>query len=183
MNNRLLACFALGLASVASASAALDVAISAEIRLGKALPPPPPEVEIVEAAGPVGPPPWAPAHGFRRNYDYYYYPGTDVYFRPADRMWVYLDGRNWQVGLSLPSSIRVDFDRSVSLTMETDRPYEFHDKVKGTYPADYFVTKVRVKEKGKGPEKIKYKDSGPGDSLDQEHGKGKDKGKGKGKNK
>lgn len=181
MNNRFLACFALSLASVAPVTASLDVAISAEIRLGKALPPPPPEVEIVAVSGPVGPPPWAPAPDVRRNYEYYYYPGADVYFRPADRMWVYLDGRNWQVGLSLPSSIRVDFDRSVSLTMATDRPYEFHDKVKLTYPADYFVTKVRVKEKGKGPEKTKYKDSGPDDSRDQEHGKGKGKGKEKNK--
>jgi len=181
MNNRFLVCFALGCGLVAPLTAGLDVAISAEIRLGKALPPPPPEVEIVEVSGPAGPPPWAPAHGFRRNHSYYYYPGTNVYYRSDDRMWVYLDGSNWQVGVSLPSSIRVDFDRGVSLTMGTDRPYEFHDKVKLSYPADYFVTKVRVKEKGKVQEKAKHKDDWPDDSRDQ--GPGKGKGKGKDKNK
>lgn len=177
MNTRLLLLVGLGAALLAPAHAGLDVTLSAEIRLGRALPPPPPEVIIVEEAGPPGPPPWAPARGFRRNRDYYYYPGADVYFRPADRTWFYLDGGNWSFGVSLPASIRVDFDRSVPLTMESDRPYEFHDKVRNYYPPDYFVRKVRVKEKADKPEKAAKPERG----KDGERGKDKEKGKGKNK--
>ena len=76
-----------------------------------------------------------------------------------------------RTGVSLPTSIRVDFDRSVTLTLATDKPYEFHDKVQAYYPSDYFVRKVRVKERGKS-EQAKS-------NRDDEHGKGKGKGKDK----
>lgn len=179
MKAKLLVLLPLALALLTPARAQLDVTLSAEIRLGKALPPPPPEVVVVVESGPKGPPPWAPAHGFRRNRDYYYYPGADVYFRPADRAWFYLDGGNWRVGVNLPTSIRVDFDRSVSLTMETEQPHLFHDKVRTYYPGDYFVKKVRVKEKGGKPDHAGKPDRGNDDSP----GKAKGKGKGKGKDK
>lgn len=177
MNTKLFLLLGLGTVLSIPARAGLDVSVSAEIRLGRALPPPPPAVIIIEEAGPPGPPPWAPAHGFRSNRGYYYYPGADVYYRPADRTWFYLDGGNWSFGASLPANIRVDFDRSVSLTMESDRPYEFHAKVRHYYPPDYFVKKVRVKEKGDKPGKAAKPEREDNDS------RGKDKGKGKGKNK
>lgn len=181
MKSKLLLLLGLGAALLVPARAQIDVSLSAEIRLGRALPPPPPEVVIIEESAPAGPPPWAPAHGFRRNRDYYYYPGADVYYRPADRTWFYLDGSNWRFGVSLPATIRVDFDRSVSLTMESDRPYEFHQKVRTYYPGDYFVKKVRVKGKGEKHEKAdkpaKADKHNDGDSRD--NGKGKGKGKDK----
>lgn len=186
MKTRACLLFLLGLSAlVPAARAGLDLSVVAEIRLGKALPPPPPEVEIIEAPVQKGPPPWAPAHGFRRNREYYFYPGANVYFRPADRTWFYLDGREWRVGVSLPTSIRVDFGRSVSLEMESDRPFEFHQSVAQYYPSDYFTKKVKIKgasgknqvkiQQGK-PAKEKNVDAGSGS------GKGKDRGgKGKGK--
>jgi len=175
MKSTLLFLLCPSLALLAPAQAQIDVTLSAEIRLGRALPPPPPEVVIIEESGPSGPPPWAPAHGIRRNRGYYYYPGADVYFRPEDRMWFYLDGSNWRFGVSLPTSIRVDFDRSVSLTMDTEQPYQFHEKVRTYYPGDYFVKRVRVKEKNGKPEKAEKHDAG--DSRGKGKGKGKDKDK------
>jgi hypothetical protein len=124
-----------------------EVSLSVDIHFGRVPPPPPPEIIVLEPAGPPGPPPWAPASGLRRNRVYYYYPGTDVYFRPADRMWFYLEGSSWSVGASLPDKIRVDFTHSVSLTMETDRPYLYHTQVRTYYPADYFVAKVKLKDR------------------------------------
>lgn len=185
MKTKLCLLLPLGLALLTPVQAQLDVSLSAEIRLGKALPPSPPEVVIVDDSGPKGPPPWAPAHGFRRNRDYYYYPGANVYYRPTDRTWFYLDGGKWSVGVNLPTSIRVDFGRSVSLTMETDTPYEFHEKVQAYYPGDYFTKKVRVKEKGGKPDKAVTPDKGskPGKSAkpdrDDESSRGKGKGKGR----
>jgi hypothetical protein len=155
----------LGLIGLMPASAA-EISIGLDIRLGKVPPPPPPEVIVVEEKAPPGPPPWAPAKGFRRNHGYYYYPGADVYYRPEDRMWFFLEGSNWRVGATLPASIRVDFDHSVPLTMETDQPFRFHDDVKRIYPANYFVTKVKIK----GP---------PVAVVDDAPGRGKGKGKGK----
>lgn len=159
---------------------AFDVALSAEIRLGRVMPPPPPEVIVVEPVGPGGPPPWAPAHGFRRNRDYYYYPEAAVYFRPSDRVWFFLDGGNWRVGAELPSAIRVDFERSVALTMESDKPFEFHRHVTTYYPASYF-TKVKIKprgakaETGKEPKEHRGHSESRGNSGDKP-GKGKGKG-------
>ena len=167
MNPKLFLVPVLGSMLAASGLAALDVSLSAEIRLGKAVAPPPPEVVVIQDAGPKGPPPWAPAHGFRRNRQYYYYPEAHVYYRPADRMWFYLDGRDWRFGVSLPAFVRVDFDHSVALTMETDQPYAFHEHVRTYYPADYFVTRVRVKEKGDRP--------GHDDSPGKAKGKGRKK--------
>ncbi len=152
----------------------VDVSLSAEIRLGRAAPPPPPEVVVVEEGGPAGPPPWAPAHGFRRNRHYYYYPGADVYYRPADHTWFYLDGGAWRVSVQLPASVRLDFDRSVALTMETDRPYEYHTHVRSYYPPDYFSRRVRLKELGRGPERSNH-DSPRDNHDDHGRGKGKDK--------
>jgi hypothetical protein len=177
-----------GVTLLSSAQAQIDVGLSAEIRIGRAQPPPPPEVVIVEDTRPPGPPPWAPAHGFRKNREYYYYPGTDVYYRPADRTWFYLDGGNWRVGTNLPSSVHVDFGRSVSLSMESERPYEFHEKVRSYYPRDYFVSKVRMKEKGGKAIKAEKADSSPRDrdrdgarGSDKDNGPGKGKGRGKDK--
>ncbi len=168
----------LSLATAPFASAAVDIGLSAEIRLGKLLPPPPPEVIVIKESHPKGPPPWAPAHGARRHHSYYYYPGAHVYFRPDDRMWFYLDGREWRSGVSLPANVRVDFDRSVSLSMESDRPHQFHDKVQTYYPADYFVSSVRVKDKDGKPGNDKF-DHADGPSPGNSGGKGKGKGKGK----
>jgi hypothetical protein len=145
-----------------------EISAHIDIHLGKALPPPPPEVIVIEQAPQPGPPPWAPAHGARRKHSYYYYPGADVYFRPADRVWFYLDGREWRFGVSLPTNLRVDFARAVSVEMETDRPYQFHNEIRGHFPANYFGTKVQVKEKSGKPENRE------GDAP----GKGKGRGRG-----
>jgi hypothetical protein len=166
--------FFISLVLACSAHGAVDVSV--DIHLGKVLPPPPPEVIVIEQGPAHGPPPWAPAHGFRRKHEYYYYPGADVYFRPADRVWFYLEGRDWRFGASLPTSIRVDFAHSVPLAMDSDQPFKFHQDVRSHYPADYFVTKVKVKGKSDHAEKGK-----PGKADDDSPGKGKGKGKGKDK--
>lgn len=175
MNTPALASVLFAVSLLPAAGLALDVSIAAEIRLGRMAPPPPPEVVVVEEPVEKGPPPWAPAHGLRRNRSYYYYPGANVYYRPDERAWIYLEGRDWRVGASLPSGIRVDFDRSVSLTMETDRPYEFHDQVRTRYPSDYFTKKVRVKEKPGKPAKVKAAPA----RADAEHARPDDRGGGK----
>jgi hypothetical protein len=173
--------FSFALVLLPLARAEVDLSISAEIRLGKIIAPPPPEVIVVDDSGPKAPPPWAPAHGFRRNRDYYFYPGTNVYYRPDNRTWIYLEGREWRVGATLPTAISVDFDRCVSLTMETDKPYEFHEKVVAYYPANYFTKKVKLKSEHALGKPDKAGKAQPGRASEDDRGKGKGKGKGKNK--
>lgn len=150
MNSKSFVLLALGstlLGLVAPLASAADVNIYADIRLGRAAPPPPPEVVVIQDSRPPGPPPWARSRMFRRSREYYYYPAADVYYRPTDRTWFYLDGGAWRIGHNLPPSVHVDFGRSVLVTMASDRPYEYAEKVRAYYPRDYFVSRVRIKER------------------------------------
>jgi hypothetical protein len=121
--------------------------IDVNIRLGHAAPPPPPDVVVIQPAGPAGPPPWSHGHWFHRSRAYYYYPESDVYYRPADHMWFYEDGNVWRTSPVLPARVRIDFGRCVTLHMETDRPYRYHRQVVTYYPPRYFYTRVRIKER------------------------------------
>ncbi len=145
MNSKIILLLTLAAASLAPAARAqVDVGIGVDIRLGRAAPPPPPEVVVIDEVGPSAPPPWTRSHWYHRSYGYYYYPGCDVYYRPSDHMWFYLDGGAWRFGARLPDHIRVDFGRAVSLSLETDRPYMYHERVVAYYPANYFA-KVKFK--------------------------------------
>ena len=133
--------FLLALTAAASTAwaAGLDITLSGDIRLGRRLPPPPPQVVVVAGdTGPAGPAPWEQRRWYQHSQAYYYYPGGDVYFRPADRVWFYLEGGQWRSSRNLPEFVNVDFNRSVSLTMATDRPYSFHQQIVARYPANYF---------------------------------------------
>jgi hypothetical protein len=78
-----------------------------------------------------GPPPHAPAHGYRAKHQYRYYPSNSVYYDTGRGLYFYLKGDNWEVGASLPSSLRVDLGDSVSIELDTDKPYLQHaDHVK-----------------------------------------------------
>ncbi len=180
----LLICLAGAAAGLPAALAQVDVTVSAEIRLGRVLPPPPPEVVVVDEVGPPGPPPWAETHWYRRSHAYYYYPGCDVYYRPDDKVWFYLEGGTWRVAAQLPTNIRIDFGRSVSLTLETDRPYVYHEKVVRYYPANYFA-KVRFKNAhdNRAVDRKEHPDRKPDkrdDDDDQDRGKSHGKGHGRG---
>ena len=150
--------------------------LSVDIRIGKVLPPPPPEVVIVDAPAPPGPPPWAGHHWFTRERAYYYYPDAEVYYRPADHMWFYLDGGAWQAGASLPARIDFDLSHCVSLTLATSRPYLYHRQVVTFYARDYFHH-VRIKgDHDDAREHGNHDDDrrgGPGPGPDENHGKGK----------
>jgi len=103
--------------------------------------------------GKGGPPPWAPAHGYRAKHQYHYYPSAQVYFDTGRGLYFYYQSGRWQVSAQLPSSVRLHLGHSVTLDMDTDRPYRYHSDVITHYP--------------------------PGHSDDKGKGKGKDKGKGK----
>ena len=86
-----------------------------------------------------GPPPHAPAHGYRKKFAYQYYPTANVYYDQSRRVYFYLSGSEWEMAVSLPSSLRIDVREAVSLELETDRPYMENDK---------HIKQVKYKEKG-----------------------------------
>jgi len=81
-----------------------------------------------------GPPPWAPAHGHRAKYRYYYYPESHVYFDLGRSLYFYYYGGGWRASVSLPSEIRINIGDHVPLEMDDDRPYRHHSDVQRHYP-------------------------------------------------
>jgi hypothetical protein len=74
-----------------------------------------------------------------------YYPSRSVYYDTGRGLYFYLKGDNWEVGASLPGSLRVGLGDSVSIELDTAKPYIHHaDHVK-KYPSKQF----KKKKKGK----------------------------------
>ncbi len=81
-----------------------------------------------------GPPPWAPAHGYRAKHQYRYYPSSYVYFDVGRRLYFYYEGGHWRVSASLPGGIQIEVSDYVTLEMDTDKPYEYNTEVVKRYP-------------------------------------------------
>lgn len=122
--------------------------IIVDIRLGRRQPPPPPAVVVVVPdQDRHGPDRWEQrSRWYQRNQGYYYYPGADVYYRQTDHVWFYQARGQWRSGRNLPEGIRIDFNRSVTLNMYTDRPYTYHQQIVTRYPSNYFGARVRLRD-------------------------------------
>ena len=93
-----------------------------------------------------GPPPWAPAHGYRAKHHYRYYPGACVYYDVGRKIYFYPQEGEWRVAASLPAGIRLDVRSYTALDMDADKPYVYHDEVTKRYPPG----QLKNAEKGKG---------------------------------
>ena len=82
-----------------------------------------------------GPPSHAQAHGYRAKYSYRYYPTAGAYYDVQRKVYFYLEGSNWQMSVSLPSALKVQLGDSVSIEMDSDKPYTQFEQHKRTYPA------------------------------------------------
>ena len=83
---------------------------------------------------PGGPPPHAPAHGYRAKHRYHYYPDAHVYFDISRRLYFYLAGDDWRVAASLPADVRVQLGDYVTIELDSDEPYRDFEYHKGKYP-------------------------------------------------
>jgi len=94
-----------------------------------------------------GPPPHAPAHGYRAKHKYRYYPNCSVYYDYGRKIYFYIKGDHWEVGVSLPNHLRVGLGDFVNFEMDTDKPYIHHaDHVK-KYPPGQLKNKNKKKHK------------------------------------
>lgn len=90
--------------------------------------------EIPEPPDKGGPPPWAPAHGYRAKYKYRYYPSSSVYYDSVRNAYFFQDKGSWRASTDLPNWVKIDKGDYIMLEMNTDRPYEFHTEVQEKYP-------------------------------------------------
>ena len=81
-----------------------------------------------------GPPAHAKAHGYRAKHKYRYYPDCSVYHDTERGLYFYIKGGNWEVGASLPNNLQMKLGESVSLELDTDRPYTLHADHLKAYP-------------------------------------------------
>jgi len=81
-----------------------------------------------------GPPPHAPAHGYRAKYHYRYYPDCSVYYDSGREIYFYIKGDHWEVGASLPRHLQIGLGDSVSIELDTDKPYIHHAEHVKKYP-------------------------------------------------
>jgi len=85
-----------------------------------------------------GPPPHAPAHGYRRHQQYRYYPAAQVYFSPQRNAYFYLDGSNWRMSVTLPRHLELQLGVPVVIEMDSDEPYRDFDKHRSKYPPNRY---------------------------------------------
>ena len=106
----------------------------------------------VEEQHKSGPPPHAPAHGYRAKHSYYYYPASYVYFDVGRKVYFYMEGSEWKTTVSLPDSIRVKLGDHVTIDMDDDQPYRQFESHKKEYPPGQ---EKKMKKMEKGEKKVK----------------------------
>jgi hypothetical protein len=76
-----------------------------------------------------GPPPWAPAHGYRAKTRYVFFPDHNVYYDLTARNYIVLRGSRWEVRATLPklfANINLRRSSQVEIDFVGDRPQRYH---------------------------------------------------------
>jgi hypothetical protein len=82
-----------------------------------------------------GPPPHAPAHGYRRKYySYIFYPSCSIYLDIERKLYFFLDAGAWKTAAILPPHIHLAMEGSVNIEMDTQTPYIKIDEHRKQYP-------------------------------------------------
>jgi len=108
--------------------------------------PPPREVEVRKG----GPPPHAPAHGYRAKYTYRYYPDAYAYFDVERNAYFYLAGDRWRMSVALPVELRVRLGEYITVEVDSDKPYTQFAEHKRKYPPGQMKKKEKWAKKNKG---------------------------------
>lgn len=127
-----------------------------------------------------GPPPWAPAKGYRAKTRHIYFPQHNFYYDIQTRHYFYLNNGNWSISVSIPApfiSINLGGATQIQLDYYGAYPYYFN--------RDHCVKYKVVKAKKHKPKKVivvgdhhHHHDQGHGDKHKgngKGHGKKKDK--------
>ncbi len=96
-------------------------------------------------ARPKGPPPHAPAHGYRAKHRYRYYPSREVYYDTGRRLYFYIEGGHWKSGVSLPDHLGVDLGGYQTVEIDSDTPYAHHEKIQNRGQQTGYSPKAKQK--------------------------------------
>jgi len=96
-----------------------------------------------------GPPPHAPAWGYRAKHQYWYYPDAFVYFDVNRNLYFYMEGSNWTRAVALPPYYKARLGGYVIIEMDSDTPYVQFDDHKKEYPPGKWKKHKSGKKKGK----------------------------------
>lgn len=89
-----------------------------------------------------GPPPWAPAHGYRAQTRHIYFPDQNFYYDIQKSVYIYMSADRWQISVNLPAlyaGVDLKIATKVELELDLDSPQK--------YNADHIV-KYKGKAKG-----------------------------------
>lgn len=120
-----------------------------------------------------GPPPWAPAHGYRAKTRYVYFPDRNFYYDLNTRNYIYLSGSNWRVSATLPKlliGINLGKSTQIELDFVGERPYRENH---------VHVVKYKKPKKVKAHRHHRHHDNHDHDHDD--HGRGNGHGRGHGR--
>ncbi len=76
-----------------------------------------------------GPPPWAPAHGYRAKTKHIYFPDQNMYFDLQKGMYIYLSNGNWVFSAKLPTlsgNQNLNTAMKVELDLNDPDPYKYN---------------------------------------------------------
>ncbi len=77
----------------------------------------------------AGPPPWAPAHGYRAKTRYVYFSEHNFYYDNNSGVYIYLSGKNWEVSASIPDlfkNINLSAAVKIDLDFDADDPQKYN---------------------------------------------------------
>lgn len=96
-----------------------------------------------------GPPPWAPAKGYRAKTRHIYFPEQNFYYDVQQKNYIYLNGKSWVVSTKLPrlfSGINLSRSSQIELDYVGRTPYIYNatHKVKYKKAKIYKAPKKKV---------------------------------------
>lgn len=77
-----------------------------------------------------GPPPWAPAHGYRAKTKHIYFPDHNFYYDIERKNYLFLDNGKWSVSVNLPSifgKVNLRTSTQVQLEIGGHTPYQYNE--------------------------------------------------------
>ena len=112
-----------------------------------------------------GPPPWAPAHGYRAKTRHIYFPDQNMYYDIQRGTYIYFSNGKWAVSVKVPSIfVGINLGRSTQIELDFygDRPQRYNYSHK---------TKYKVKKHHHHHHKHNKGNGHPGKGHGKGHGK------------
>ena len=109
-----------------------------------------------------GPPPWAPAHGFRAKTRYVYFPEYNFYFDIEKRVYIHFQAGKWTVTVDLPTrlgNINLRNASKFELELDIDNPQIYNGEHQARFRPKYALAYAGKSNKAQ-PQKVGYHEEG-----------------------